>query len=351
MNTTHQAIVSAILPVQSHSGQCKGMIAACCKLVKERKLRLKKDQLGNLYITKGKAKTYPCVVAHLDTVHKILPTGAFLYPTVSPCGNYVTGFCWETMSQVGIGGDDKCGIIAAFAVLDALPACKIALFVDEEIGCVGSDKADMTFFKNVRFVLQADRRGNKDFVNDICGPLSSPEFQDAIEPLLKAHGYDFEHGMMSDVMALRDNCVGVSCANISAGYYNPHSPHEFISLPDLDNCIAMMTAICTQLGDPYPFEFDFANRYGGTGYGKHWTPSKAIAADKAGFAGNGQDWWSADDDTPNFQPASVKFPAIAWGDLDLAVSLEDLGYTVAEINGIWEVGGADALQQELDENL
>ncbi len=29
------------------------------------------DQYGNVYVTKGEADVYPCVIAHTDTVHSI----------------------------------------------------------------------------------------------------------------------------------------------------------------------------------------------------------------------------------------------------------------------------------------
>ena len=62
-------------------------------------------QDGNIYITKGEAKNYPCVVAHMDTVHKIVED---LY--VLQVGHKLTGFNRIKMEQTGIGGDDKVGI-------------------------------------------------------------------------------------------------------------------------------------------------------------------------------------------------------------------------------------------------
>lgn len=53
--------------------------------------------------------------------------------------------------------------------------------------------------------------------------------------------------MMTDVEALRDNKVGISVANMSAGYYSPHRPNEYISIRDLDNVSAMMLAICPRV--------------------------------------------------------------------------------------------------------
>lgn len=206
------------------------------------------DAMGNTYATKGTADTYPCAVCHIDTVHPIV--GEI---TPIEINGKITGFDAATMRQVGIGGDDKCGIWACIQLLDSLPAMKAAFFVDEEVGCMGSLRAEMNFFDNVRFVLQADRRGNSDFVTDIMGGLSSKAFQKSVSPFLQKHGYKKCHGGMTDVMQLRDNGLKISTANISAGYYHPHTPQEFIVVADLERTIALMRDICESLHATYPF--------------------------------------------------------------------------------------------------
>jgi hypothetical protein len=138
----------------------------------------------------------------------------------------------------------------------ALKECKAAFFVDEEVGCHGSGAADIGFFSDCRFILQADRRGGSDWVTNISGPLGSDAFQKAVKPFLKAYGYAPTSGAMSDVMALRDGMVGISCANMSAGYHNPHQPSEWISVPQLENCVSMIIAICLGLKETFPFQYE-----------------------------------------------------------------------------------------------
>jgi hypothetical protein len=257
-------LLNSILSIQSESGFCDDMadfISAHCMKAKMEVLR---DNRGNLYVIKGKSETYPCVVAHMDTVHPIHEKGAIVPVVIDGC---VTGMNPFTMEQTGIGGDDKCGIYAAIRCLEKLPACKAVFFVDEEIGCVGSGDCDLSFFKDCRFVLQADRRGDSDWVTDISGPLGSDAFQDAVAPILKRYGYKPTSGMMSDVMALRDSKVGISVANMSAAYYNPHQSCEFIHLQSLYNVIGMMLEICKKLTDPYPFVWEAPARV----YSGGWT--------------------------------------------------------------------------------
>ncbi len=241
-----------ILHIESSSYHCEAMLEFLAKYAKEKGYDGFYDTpTGNYYMTKGASKTYPCVVAHVDTVHKITGHGISLVTF----GNKVTGFDGIDMEQTGIGGDDKCGIYAALHCMEALPACKAAFFVDEEVGCKGSKHCYMKFFKDCRFVLQADRRGNADFVNDIFGPLSSTRFQRDVLPIITEFGYKFHDGMMTDVEALRDAKIGISVANMSAGYYNPHSVREYIDLDDLENVCLMMEKICKTMVRSYPYTY------------------------------------------------------------------------------------------------
>ena len=87
-------------------------------------------EAGNTYITKGMhAKTYPCVVAHTDTVHDIHKDFT-LYDdnTIMFAMDMTQGL------QVGIGGDDKVGIYVALEMLRELDVVKVAFFRDEETG-------------------------------------------------------------------------------------------------------------------------------------------------------------------------------------------------------------------------
>ena len=235
-----------ILSTESESHNCEGMAALMVELLGVKKsVKIWRDSLGNVYAVKGSATVYPCIVAHLDTVHDI--TGETITPV--QIGERVMGVHASSMSQTGVGGDDKCGLYAALHCLRELPACKIALFVDEEVGCIGSGAADMDFFRDVSFVLQADRRGGRDFVTSIGGtPLASADWLAAIKPLLDAHGMTCTAGAMTDVEALRDNGIGVCVANMSAGYYEPHTSGEYIHLGELANICGLMLAICREHG-------------------------------------------------------------------------------------------------------
>jgi hypothetical protein len=191
--------LKTILSIQTYSGKEWRMFAFIVRECKRLGVDVTQDEHGNLYITKGVSRTYPCIVAHMDSVHKI---GSDL--SIIEYNGMLTGFNGKTMQQTGIGGDDKVGIYIALKCLEKYDNIKLAFFVDEERGCIGSGQALMDFFKDCRFVLQADRRGNKDFVVNASGTkLSSKAFKKSVGPILNEFGYSFSDGMMTDVMMLK----------------------------------------------------------------------------------------------------------------------------------------------------
>ena len=225
----------------------------------------KKD--GNLYVTKGEADVYPCVVAHTDTVHDIEKA----LHVVEVDGVLLS--VNDKYERCGIGGDDKVGIFVALETLRNTDACKVAFFRDEEVGCVGSKLADMKFFDDVAFVMQCDRQGYEDFVNEIFyTKLYSEEFSNAIQGLLYKYGRVESDGGMTDVYQLADNGIGVCVANMSCGYYDPHSDNEYIVINEVFASADFVQELCNNLGDSrweispieresYPKKSSLSSRY------------------------------------------------------------------------------------------
>lgn len=271
----------------------------------------------NIYATKNtnKSKDFPCIVAHTDTVHDIVSN----LTCVEVDGKY-TGINAHTMAQTGIGGDDKVGIFVALRMLNELDACKVVFFHAEEIGCVGSRKADLDFFKDCRFVLQCDRKGNKDFVTDIMGTeLSSHEWQTDIEDILLRHGYDFTDGGITDVGELKELGLTIPVANMSCGYYNPHCKDEYIVIKDVDNVISLVKDICTKITKTYYHKAEKKSY----GYGKTYDSFNSYMQDGTVIG----DWiylqefdnWFHNTDV--WQDAYGVYNVAEWSQ-----SLEDLGF-------------------------
>lgn len=58
--------------------------------------------------------------------------------------------------------------------------------------------------------------------------------------------------MMTDVQALKENGLGVSCINLSCGYYNSHSDQEITVKKDLQKCLLFVEHIIEDCTDVYP---------------------------------------------------------------------------------------------------
>lgn len=210
------------------------------------------DQVGNIYVTKGEAETYPSIVAHLDQVQKIHSKDFEAIETK----DIILGFSKKNKRQEGLGADDKVGVWIGLKCLLKYDAIKVVFFVGEEVGCVGSGKCDMEFFNDCRYVIQSDRRGSSDLITSIGGwtQLCSPEFIKDIKPEL--YGYREEHGMITDVGQLKERGLKVSAINLSCGYYQPHTDHEFVIKSEVLNCLHFVEHIIETCTKVYPHEDD-----------------------------------------------------------------------------------------------
>jgi len=219
------------------------------------------DQHDNLYVTKGKADVYPCVVSHTDTVHDIYRG----YKVYSVKGNFVA-YDSDKMQQVGVGGDDKVGIWICLEALRHFDNIKVCFFAQEEIGCVGSSLADADFFSDVGYAFECDRKGNKDFVQESSGvKMFGGKFKSLISPSLKKFGYSITDGGLTDVHEISQD-IGIACANMSCGYYNPHSSKEYVNVKDAVNTLDLIKELITTLGENM-HKHVAEHTYGGYNYG------------------------------------------------------------------------------------
>ena len=93
--------------IASPSGKEKPMLRYLKAEMKRMGIACRQDRLGNLYAVKGQAKTYPCVVAHVDEVHRHR-TGTYGAYVVADA--MVIGYDYRHKRMTGIGADDKNGI-------------------------------------------------------------------------------------------------------------------------------------------------------------------------------------------------------------------------------------------------
>ncbi len=207
------------------------------------------DKYGNVYATKGVAEYYPCVVSHIDTVHRI--EGYTVHED-----NY-TLTAWDNNGeQTGIGGDNKAGVFVCLELLERFDVIKAAFFVSEEVGCLGSYLSDPDFFKNVGYAIQFDAPFNN-WVSHYSDGVKlfsvDSDFFEKIHPIfeknlpnygIKSLGYH----PYTDVSALK-SLYDFACVNYSVGYYNMHSKREYVSVMDVDLCLCTAIEIIESLGN------------------------------------------------------------------------------------------------------
>ena len=222
--------------IQSHSRNEKAMVMYIINRLLEMGLSWEQDKVGNIIVTKGTAKTYPCVVSHMDTVHKIVNNYKVYKQEIEQ--DDIKLYAESKDKPTGIGGDDKCGVFSCLYFLKVLPIIKCVFFTQEEIGCVGSGKIDKKFFDDCRYIIQLDRRGSSDFIDKSwqCKTISK-DFASEVGHLRKQYGFKSAQGTITDAVHLWRNNIGISCLNLSAGYYNAHSDSEYIMVNELWNTI------------------------------------------------------------------------------------------------------------------
>lgn len=209
------------------------------------------------------------LLAHMDTVHKD-PVRVICR---SADGNII-------MSPQGIGGDDRCGV---FALVKAYRESKVKpwlLFTcDEEIGGKGAAQFASDYeagklpkkMKNIKFLIEIDRKGSNDAVYYDCD-------NDEFEEYITRFGFKTDYGSYSDICDVAP-AMGVAAVNLSSGYYQAHTQHEYINKKELNATIRRVKEIiedaCTK--DVPQFEYierEYVGRYSKWGYNYYYDQCK-----------------------------------------------------------------------------
>lgn len=187
-----------------------------------------RDTYGNLYVVKGDAELYPCMIAHTD-INQTVRENVNIFIS----DDIMFGFDSDEAVQCGIGADDGCGIALAYEMFKRFDAIKLFFPKNEETSCLGSKAADISFFKDCSMLLQGDRRSyTTDLITYTNGiQTCSKEFVNAASEIMDKYGYNENRGVYTDVGQIKSNsevdCIG---CNISCGYFNEHSDEEVISI-------------------------------------------------------------------------------------------------------------------------
>ena len=213
------------------------------------------DDYGNVYLTKGtvnEGEFYPCVTAHLDSVqskHK-------LYAQAGQPLNVKTRISTTTkkheiyVDDMGIGGDDKAGVLIGLSMFKHVDCLKAAFFLEEEIGCKGSAHLNKEWFKDVGYVLGYDSPDLNRAAWSCSGVklFSADFFKTHMQKICEKHGLTkFYAEPYTDVKEIRTQ-TDIICMNFGSGYYNAHSEREYCVIEDMDTACRMGAELIEHLG-------------------------------------------------------------------------------------------------------
>ena len=227
---------------------------------------------GAYILVKGEAPVL--LLAHMDTVHE----KRVKHICKSEDGNIL-------MSPQGIGGDDRCGVYALVSAREKSEVKPWLLFTcDEEIGGKGAGKFASDYaakrlpkaLDSLKLLIEIDRRGKNDAVYYDCENYE-------LEDYITSHGFETAYGSFSDISVIAPE-MGIAAVNLSSGYYNAHTTHEYINRKHLEATVGRVVEIIAESCDGnFPrFEYMEAERYPDFGMGGSWDL-------------DGQDWFAPED--------------------------------------------------------
>jgi di/tripeptidase len=238
-------LLSQLYKIISKSGAEDRMKSFVLDCLKDVPMIVETDEIGNVFITKGVADTYPCVAAHLDEIHapcqrEVVCDGDVVY-TVDKLWN-----------RVGCGADDKNGLWVIINLLHSEPVLKVALFVLEERcygipGCRGARACDLSFFDNARYIVECDRKGSSDVVCVGKGATHLCDTDFIPQELLLKYRYEMVPGGKTDVVELKMRGLEIPVCNVSCGYYNAHKNSEYTLFSELQKCLNFVKEIIKEI--------------------------------------------------------------------------------------------------------
>lgn len=177
---------------------------------------------SNYILVKGQAPIM--LIAHLDTVH--------CDPVETICENDSGNIL---MSPQGIGGDDRCGVYALVTAYKQSTVKPWILFTcEEEVGGVGAERFCIDHRSGLlpdeidqfKCLIEIDRKGKDEAVYYGC---DNAEFEDYI----RGYGFQTDSGSFSDISLIAPE-LKIAAVNLSSGYYNAHTNHEYINRRHLE---------------------------------------------------------------------------------------------------------------------
>lgn len=250
-------VLMDLFHIPAQSGQEKNVQKYIISYLTKHGIEFDIDKKGNIYNISNDGK--PLLSAHMDTVQD--NADEMFAKFIEIKDDIVKGYGV-------IGGDDKCGI---YVILDLLvnghEDVNFLFSVQEETGGIGSNYfVQEQNLGHIPYGLVLDRMGGTDILCE-NHDYGTPEFEHVLLSMGIPFGFSVGYGTFSDADYLSDQ---ISCANISVGYHNAHTKHEYVVLSELQNTINFVHSVISYLD----INFDAPDKkfsYGAGIYGNYGT--------------------------------------------------------------------------------
>lgn len=181
--------------------------------------------------------------AHADTIAELY-NGAYL------------GALYDKKQDIFhvLGGctlDDRLGIYGIMKIIERGYRPHVLITTAEESGCLGAGELITRFphcpFRNVKFIIELDRQGEKDCVFYSCG-------NNIFKKYIQTFGFEEAQGTYTDCKVIGE-AWDIAAVNFSIGYLYEHSAVEYGRLEWTQNTIDRVCYILDDCSNVVPFKY------------------------------------------------------------------------------------------------
>ena len=164
-------------------------------------------------------------------------------------------------SPSGLGADDRAGVIGILELLQMGYRPHVLITLGEEMGGIGAQEfgdhlGEDTRASDIKYMLEIDRAGGGEAVFYACDREN-----EAWEKYVLSYGFRYGLGTYSDVDTIMED-TEICGANLSAGYYNNHTPQVYLNYAELQITINRVARMLKGVGKvDRRFLFTMHHRY------------------------------------------------------------------------------------------
>lgn len=117
-------LLKRLYSIYSPSGKEQKMVKFLCSYIRQLpgNISVSKDKFGNLYVVKGEAESYPCLVSHIDQVSHCKHSKDF---KAVETREVIFGYSSKNRRFENLGADDKNGVFICLECLKKYDSMKV----------------------------------------------------------------------------------------------------------------------------------------------------------------------------------------------------------------------------------